>query len=400
MGISFLRHLRKPTTIVGLLALLCALYFLFAPYSAGFEEVKTIGKDARTFDVLSERFKNLAKEKGGVYAFQVLKMAQLPPNTDTHLLGHAIGDVFYTQKGLAGIADCTQDFRNACSHTIVIGALNEFGTGDATLKVIDDACKKAPGGVGAYTMCYHGLGHGVFAYFGYDIPKTVAYCKKMGTKEYNNEQFTQCVGGMIMELIGGGGHDHDAWAAAQKKYFPKNDPLAPCNSPMIPEETKGFCYLYLTPRMFEAAGSSIAKPEPDTFPKAFTYCESVDPKSRARDACFGGFGREFIGLAAAHDIRAVDQLDNSVYARASLWCDLAGSAEGKKSCLQSEVDSVFWGGENNPDAVFRFCDVAPKDLHDACLGFIADNINQYLRGAARSTWCAKLPETSRGPCTP
>lgn len=385
-------------------ALACALivtgaYFVTHP-RVSFAEAGTIGKGAETFDILSNRFADLAREKGGLYAFQVLKIADLPPNTDTHLLGHAIGDIFYTQKGVAGIADCTQDFRNACSHTIVIGALNEFGSGDATLVMIDDACKKAPGGIGAYTMCYHGLGHGVFAYFGYDLQKTVAYCKKMGTAEYDDEQYTQCVGGAIMELLSGGGHDHDAWVRAQARYLPKDQPLAPCDSAQIPEKAKNYCYIYVTSRLFEAAGSGIARPDPAAFPLAFTYCDAIPQTStRLRDACFGGFGREFVGLAAERDIRAVDQLDDRVYARASQWCDLAVPRDGKESCLRQEVESVFWGGENDPQASFRFCAVTPTDLTDACFNDLAGVINHYLRGDARATWCKKLPEEYRNQCT-
>ena len=401
MRITTVMRFLWSTPVVAVMAVLIVTgaYFMSHPRMS-FAEASTIGKGAETFDILSDRFAELAKEKGGLYAFQVLKIAELPPNTDTHLLGHAIGDVFYTQKGVAGIADCTQDFRNACSHTIVIGALNEFGSGDATLKMIDDACKKAPGGVGAYTMCYHGLGHGVFAYFGYDMQKTVAYCKKMGTPEYNDQQFTQCVGGMIMELMSGGGHDHEAWVRAQNKYLLKDQPLAPCDSSLIPEAAKGYCYMYISPRLFEAAGSEIAHPNPATFPKAFTYCDAIPlTSSRSRDACFGGFGREFVGLAAERDIRAIDQLDDNVYARAAQWCDLAIPRDGKESCLRQEVESVFWGGENDPQASFRFCAVTPASLTEACLGNLANNIEHYLRGEARTTWCNKLPVQYRGQCT-
>jgi hypothetical protein len=119
-----------------------------------YPEADSIGKNVSSFQKLSDRFTSLAQAKGGVYAFDVLKIASLPPNTDLHLLGHVVGDILYKQKGVAGMLDCTQDFRNACSHAIVIGTLNEFGPSKG-LSLIHDACAKAPGGSGAYTMCYH-----------------------------------------------------------------------------------------------------------------------------------------------------------------------------------------------------------------------------------------------------
>ena len=127
-----------------------ATYTRFHPYS----EVSQIGQNVRSFKELSDRFVELASKKGAVYAYEILKQANLPQGTDFHLLGHVVGDELYKQKGVGAIADCTQDFRNACSHTIVIGALNEFG-GEKALSLIRDACIKAPGGSGAYTMCYH-----------------------------------------------------------------------------------------------------------------------------------------------------------------------------------------------------------------------------------------------------
>ncbi len=102
----------------------------------------------------------------------------------------------------------------------------------------------------AYDMCYHGLGHGVFAYFGYNIPQAVAFCQKLGTAQDDYQEFPECVGGMIMELVDGGGHDHADWVVANQKYFNANDPLAPCDTSLIPDAAKGYCYLYLTPHLY------------------------------------------------------------------------------------------------------------------------------------------------------
>jgi len=364
-----------------------------------YPEASTIGQGNPSFQELSDRFTALAQQKGAVYAFEVEKVAPLPPDIDTHLLGHVIGAVLYQQKGVDGIADCTPDFRNACSHAIVIGALDEFGTGSATISMIQAACHKAPGGHGAYTMCFHGLGHGVFAYFGYDIPKSVAFCKKLGTAAYGDQEYAQCVGGMIMELVDGGGHDHDQWLAAQPKYFDPRDPLAPCDTALIPGDAKSFCYMYLTPHLFQAAGADINNPDPSTFPKAFSYCDAIQSQS-LRDMCYGSFGKEFIPLAAAHDIRSVDQLSDAEYQEAIGWCMLGGRAEVDNACIGQALASVFWGGENDPQASFRFCGlVADAGVLDACYQNLAENISSYVRDAAKQkSLCAQLPESYQSAC--
>jgi hypothetical protein len=383
------------------IVLMCLLGFRAAQRAdaESYPEAATIGQGAPTFQELSERFTVLADAKGAAYAFDVLRIATLPPNTDLHLLGHIVGDELYRQEGIDGVKICTQDFRNACSHAIVIGELNEFGTGDTTIERIREACHLAPGGSGAYTMCFHGLGHGVFAYFGYDLPKAVAFCKRLGTDAYQDQEYTQCVGGIIMELIDGGGHDHDKWVAAGERYLDPQDPLAPCDRTLIPDEVKTFCYMYLTPHLFEAAGADLAAPAPATFPEAFGFCDEIGD-DRLRSTCYGSFGKEFVPLAGARDIRRMDMLSDAEYRRAISWCALAPQAEARPACIEQELSSIFWGGENDSQASFRFCGlVSGEREQDACWSGLARNIASYIAGERRERLCAQLPEDYSEQCT-
>ncbi len=374
------------------LAIVLAITFSVTHVAAGqFPEAATIGQNVTSFQELTDRFQTLAREKGAVYAYDVLRIAPVPPGTDLHLLGHSVGDILYQQEGIDGIKECTQDFRNACSHSIVIGTLNEFGSGETTIEKIRAACKLAPGGTGAYTMCFHGLGHGVFAYFGYDMPKAVAFCKRLGTPEYGDQEFTQCVGGMIMELIDGGGHDHDLWTVANGKYLDPKDPLAPCDTSLIPDEAKSFCYMYLTPHLFSAAGAELASPDPSTFPKAFSYCTPIRDAS-LRDVCYSSFGKEFVPLAGARDIRSVDAFSNDQYRLAIQWCMMAPGEKAQEDCLSQALASVFWGGENNPQASFRFCSLTPTgDIQDDCYKQLGTNIASFTQGDQRTQLCEQLP---------
>jgi hypothetical protein len=374
--------------------LIVAAIVFVAPY----KESHTIARGAESFDELASRFASLAEEKGAVYAFEILKRADLPPGTDTHLLGHVVGDELYKQRGSDGIADCTHDFRNACSHTIVIGIMNEYG--GASVPLIREACKKAPGGPGAYTMCFHGLGHGVFAYFGYDLDETVAFCRGLGTEEYNNREYIECIGGSIMELMGGGGHDREAWLDARGKYL-TDDPLSPCMSDVIVDESaKEICLDYLTPRIWERAGIDLGRPDPNLFPKAFRICNDIpEERTELRRACFGGFGKEFVPLAGNRDIRRIDELPDEVYKRAIEWCELALVPEGEQYCVLEAFDSVFWGGENDETAAKRFCSlVSPRKLQDACFMKMAENVNKYLTGEEHEKACALVPSPAQDVC--
>lgn len=361
----------------------------------------TIVSGVDDFKELSDRFTALADERGAVYAFEVLKQAKFPPNTDLHLLGHVIGDELYKQKGAAGVADCTQDFRNACSHSIVIGALTEFG-GDEALSLVRNACEKAPGGKGAYTMCFHGFGHGVFAYYGYELEPTINFCKRTGTSEHKDAEYPECVGGAIMELMGGGGHNHDLWQKARERYLFANDSLSPCMGREVPDDVKSICLTYLTPRLFEAAGADLQAPDPATFPKAFGFCREIPAsKKELRDACFASFGKEFDTLVADKDIRLLQKgaYTDEQLRRITEWCELAG-AEGTLPCVRSALGSLFWGGENNPEVSERYCTLIPdEDLRPQCFEYLAWNISFYIHDEAkRSALCAKLPEKHKAAC--
>jgi len=80
-----------------------------------------------SFKELANYFTEIAEAKGAPYALDVLKAAPIPLDTDMHLLAHTVGDILYRQQGLEGIKVCTHDFRNACSHSVVIGAFLEQG---------------------------------------------------------------------------------------------------------------------------------------------------------------------------------------------------------------------------------------------------------------------------------
>ncbi len=394
-----IRTYRYHYALVTILTLIWALGMnLYQYIETPYAEAATIGKNVTSFDELKERFELLAEDKGALYAFEVLRRAEVPPNTDMHLMGHVVGDVLYKQKGLEAIADCTQDFRNACSHTIVIGALNEFG-GEPALDMIRESCKKAPGGTGAYTMCYHGLGHGVFAFYGYSLPETIEMCEKTGTDEYRNREAIECVGGAVMELSGGGGHDPQLWKEAREKYL--DDPVGLCMGPDMPAHTKAQCLTYMTPELWTVVGIDLGRPQPELFDDAFALCDAIPRTNQVlRDSCYGGFGKEFVPLALGRDIREIHRFASTESAMVEDWCSRAAPLDGQKACIEQALQSVFWGGENDPAIAFRFCGaVRSSDLQDACYGELDSAINSYLRGEQRSRVCMQLPEKYRIACT-
>lgn len=360
-----------------------------------YSELADIENKQLSFDELSAFFKKLAQEKGAEYAFDVLRVAKLPPDTDLHLLGHVVGDELYKQKGLEGITVCTNDFRNACSHSIVVGLLLEKGEG--VLPTITEACRQAPGGSGAYTMCYHGLGHGILAYVGYNLDRAVTLCGKTGTQG----EAPQCIGGAIMEIISGGGHNRGLWTKQRPLYLKKNNPLSVCQAKSMPLDGRIFCLIYITPYLWEAAGADLGHPSDKDFSASFKFCDALPADDLSgRDVCFGGFGKEFTTLANNRDIRNVDQMDETHMRRVYDWCALAGSKNSIASCVASAMNSLYWGGENNPDGAIRLCGViADAYQQRSCFMNLITSVQTYRSDSAyREAFCKAIPNSYQTEC--
>jgi hypothetical protein len=357
-----------------------------------YPEIQQLQSNNMNFDQLKTYFTDLAQKKGAEYAYYVLKVADMPPNTDMHLMGHVVGDVLYDQQGMDGIKVCTRDFRNACSHSIVVGLLLEKG--EEVLPEIAEACKQAPGGKGAYTMCYHGLGHGVLAYTAYNLPKTVELCQKTGQAESN-----ECIGGSIMEIISGGDHDKALWAKERPKYLKADDPFYSCLAPFMPESAKPLCLTYLTPYLWEAVGANIGSPTDEDFKKSFALCRQLENKNY-RDICYGGFGKEFTALAQARDIRKIEDMTEQQLLKTYRWCELAVDKEGIWSCAHNTLSSLFWGGENDVAVSIRYCNIiTDTDNKNRCFSNLITQVKSYVDDKNyKQTFCQKLPPVFQSDC--
>lgn len=363
-------------------------------------ELDELSRHAGSFVNLASFFRDIAERKGAAYAFGALRGAPLPPNTDLHLLAHHVGDVLYQQRGLRGIQICTDEFRNACSHSIVIGLF--FDHGVEALPDIAEACRAAPGGSGAYTMCFHGLGHGILAYAGYDLPKTVELCRKTATPAYQGREADECVGGAIMEIISGGDHDKELWRKESPKYFRVDDLLYPCTANFIPSGGARLrCLSYLTPHLFAAAGADLGRPQPKDYGAAFRFCDRISAEKTAeRTACFGGFGKEFTVLAQDRDVRRIDQMDNGRLRLVYEWCLLAADPDGINACIEQAMQSLYWGGENDRGAAIRFCGIIDQaGYRRQCFSDLIGAVGFYNQDRDyRQSFCGEIATAYKKEC--
>lgn len=344
-----------------------------------FSEIEELRGNTKNFGELSIYFTTLSEQKGADYALEILKVADVAPNIDMHLMAHVVGDILYRQKGIEGIKVCTRDFRNACSHSIVVGAFLE--SGESALPSISDACRQAPGGKGAYTMCFHGLGHGVLAFTGYDMEKAVGLCKKTASKENNDREYVECVGGVVMEMMSGV-NDPKAWEKQKNNYFKKDDPFAPCSLDFIPKDAKTICYTYITPHLFEYVGGNLSNLNEEDFKATFKLCEKIPGESNLKDTCSESLGKEFVVLAPGRDIRRIEDLTDNQLEKIYDWCLLAGK-EGVEPCISSALRSLYWGGENDKSVSIKFCTIiSSKNYQRVCFEELIASVSNYKQDQA------------------
>jgi len=389
-----------------LLAAVLILYLSFQSYIKPvdnqpnvYPEIQYLTGKNMDFDQLKLYFQQLARSKGAVYAFEILNKAPIPYGTDMHLLAHSVGDELYKQKGIDGMKYCTDDFRNACSHTIVINLFYEKG--EAGLAEISKACKEAPG-EGGYNMCYHGLGHGVFAYAGYELPKTDKLCKEVANNNLTGPEYKECMGGAVMEQISGGDHDKTTWQLQRTINLRSDKPLFPCMTSLVPEPARQTCLVYLTPYLWELAGKNSADVPDEMLIKSSEYCDAISKNDQKnREACFGGFGKEFLAMAKGKDIRHIDQLTDEEMGKIYRWCSLIPYKDGQEACVKYVLGSMYWGGANDKKLVEHFCALAPtEELNNYCFQRLISTIGkgekqnpEYLK-----EFCNEIPESLHNQC--
>lgn len=323
-------------------------------------ETDELESQGRTFPEILKYFNGLAKEKSPEYAFDVLRQVKLPPGTDYHLIAHEIGDVLYEAEGIGGMRICNSDFGSACSHQVLINFLVDHG--EKEMKQVFDTCKNLTGLKVDRMMCFHGVGHGMLGYTEYDLQKAVDHCSKLRTKENDPSWYSECIGGVAMEMIFGL-HAPEIWSVKRYDYFIDGEPLSLCQNPAFSGvEERTICYTYITPQIFFYMGADLVTSNDEQKRRAIQVCEQI-PKGQSleRRGCFGGFGKEFLPLANGKDIRTMDRIPDETLLTAHKWCNFATSLDGRKYCVIYAMSSAYWGGYFSYKVPLRFCELADND---------------------------------------
>jgi len=219
-----------------------AIVFIFVLGTSQKQEDSTL-KEASLFDASpiaqliegkteGEALRAIAETEGIEVAWQYLKEKYAHKPADAHNLAHVIGYLAYEQNEEKGFSICDWSFAFGCYHGLVEMLIAEKGSDGVLLA--RDGCNtiKTKGGI---SSCLHGIGHGLLAWEGYNLPQSLARCDVLSVGER-----TYCYDGIFMENITGlmrSPQDPHWYDLAEKLY---TEPHWPCN--IVDKKYQEACY--------------------------------------------------------------------------------------------------------------------------------------------------------------
>lgn len=339
-----------------------------------YPEVAEISSSSWTQDEYTNYLTELAREKGAVYAFDVLHRSSFPFGINTHALGHPLGYILHEEKGSSAITFCTNRYHDdSCMHGVVI---QEFIVeGRNALATLAKECENVGRGKAEYADCFHGIGHGIVAYLPYEYEEAIEQCKEVASVATQADPSTdhqglyvwrQCVDGATMEMLQGT-HDADAWAEHAPKFMPDADLRMPCSAEFVPPEVRSSCYIYIRSRMLKAAGieRTDSSFEHTEYVRALSSCEAI-PDNNDRKYCYGGFGMHFVYAVNGNNDRIFGEMGESEMRKVHELCMLASELEGQSPCTVTAAETIL-GKSRQPKSAARFCALAPDSvIKDRC----------------------------------
>lgn len=266
-------HLNKQIVGIAVLGiLLSVLFFSSAFYSGTFSgnsSATSIGAPVKIRSDLEESLKVLGPKKA--YAALKEKYANEEFN-HRHNVAHLFGEALYYSVGLKGVEVCDTDFNFGCFHGFLIRAIAENGLG--VIETLDASCLSLETRPAA---CQHGLGHGIYEYFGSGkLVEALQSCKK--TKQLH--PLAGCVSGVFMaNNIRFTLTEQGNYRITPRELTNDTSPYAPC--PEMPEEFQASCYHELPQWWYEVYSHD--------FPRMVALCNAVSI-SDGKSACFAATG--------------------------------------------------------------------------------------------------------------
>lgn len=289
------------------------------------------------------RWKTRIEEVGPEHASKELKTeySSISDFRIQHTAAHVFGELLYSELGLKGIAFCDSAFNYGCYHAFFGKALATEGL--VIFSKVPGMCKDSGK---AEANCYHGAGHGLVAFLGYeekDLARALEECALFPAARTG-----ACDEGVFMEynfqLMR---HGPNIFLGGIRPL--EKDPYLPCSS--LPQKFGTACY-------FSQADwwGSVFKGD---YKKVGGLCATLTESERAQ--CFRGVGKKIVWLSPEKTDQAIRICDAMPGYLNSLMC-------------RSGAATAIHGRTGDQNLASRVCD----GLNPADTTLCMESLSAYL----------------------
>ena len=250
------------------------------PVAGGFVPDQTRLEDCSEQRCLEQAFGNIAYRQGPKAALRALDIRYVDGSDPAcHRIAHSIGSASLSRfhgdvsrTFAQGSASCWSGYYHGVLERSLIDvkSYSPVALGNIARRLCDGARVRAVAWL-AY-QCLHGLGHGLMITTGYDLPRSLATCRRLAT----DWDRTSCKGGVFMENLSSSYGFTSPWLR-------DDDPVYPCDA--VPAGDKRTCYELVTSRILRVLDGD--------WEKTAETCATVEREWVT--TCFRSFGRDVSG---------------------------------------------------------------------------------------------------------
>lgn len=290
---------------------------------------------------------------GGKAAYIALaeEMEGMTPEVQ-HTSAHAFGAALFAVEDNAGLSVCDARFSYGCFHEFMGNSIASHGL--SVVSELNEGCIESL--VESPLSCQHGIGHGIFAFLGYDEESLVKSLGECANLPYN-DPIGGCYGGVFMEynmqtMLGRQGHLRPANS--------KEDLYRPCVN--LESEFRASCAFW-QPQWWHIA-ILHAESTKDSFAQLGTYCREMADTKELRRECFQGIGN-ITNPATDFDAERSREL-----------CDATSSDRLERLyCRAYAANSLSRGGAGKIGDGEALCDGLSQKERDFCLAYARNEAN-------------------------
>lgn len=289
---------------------------------------------------------------------------------DCHNRAHEMGRRAYELLGAEAFKNCGIECHSGCRHGATEAFFAENGTSDL-ISGMHTICGEEQGNKFHMHQCVHGVGHGLMAWYDYELHDALAACDLI-VHPFHQES---CYSGVFMENIVGSitvDTKNENTSYHYTEYL-SEDPHYPCNA--VEEKYRFQCYWGQTDRMLQLFG---------TIEPLGGLCGEVT--GRPRYACFRSMGR-----TSSHFLAWRPPEVFSV-------CNVLSEDADKNACLSGALSDLFWD-ETQMDRAIELCRlVHSSSFEKMCYDEMIIRASEVLPLGSREDFCEKLPPEYQNHC--